>query len=206
MVTMDELKDALCDVRKAHRIIYAYQRRMMDIAHFIQHKLNFPTCECYKKFSNMPSKRIYPETWAWDFLYTYLMEYHLGERKTADKKYALSIIQYSDTGYFEGNAETQKALAKFASEEESGTKLMFFIEATPAQDERIWGNKLNEVIMSQYHASKEHTQDSFREKNSVFGVYSIPAENLINEELTLKVLKEFCQFCNDEGICDISIV
>lgn len=35
MANIDSIKDALCDVRKAHRIIYAYQKRMMGIVRFI---------------------------------------------------------------------------------------------------------------------------------------------------------------------------
>ncbi len=35
MANIESIKDALCDVRKAHRIIYAYQKRMMGIVRFI---------------------------------------------------------------------------------------------------------------------------------------------------------------------------
>ena len=58
MANIDSIKDALCDVRKAHRIIYAYQKRMMGIVRFIGKKLDFPVCEGYKWFSNGASKRI----------------------------------------------------------------------------------------------------------------------------------------------------
>ena len=68
MANIDSIKDALCDVRKAHRIIYAYQKRMMGIVRFIGKKLDFPVCEGYKWFSNGASKRISSGTWAWDYI------------------------------------------------------------------------------------------------------------------------------------------
>ena len=84
MANIDSIKDALCDVRKAHRIIYAYQKRMMGIVRFIGKKLDFPVCEGYKWFSNGASKRISSGTWAWDYIYSYLLEYYLGEKKSPD--------------------------------------------------------------------------------------------------------------------------
>lgn len=101
MANIESIKEALCDVRKAHRIIYAYQNRMMGIVRFIGKKLDFPGCEVYKWYSNVAPKRIDSETWAWDFIYSYLLEYYLGVKSSADdsSEYALSVIQYSDTGF-----------------------------------------------------------------------------------------------------------
>ena len=38
----EELNQALCDVRKAHRLIYAYQSKILDLTYFIKSKLDFP--------------------------------------------------------------------------------------------------------------------------------------------------------------------
>jgi glycosyltransferase involved in cell wall biosynthesis len=43
---------ALCNVKKAHRLIYTYQPRMLDLVYLIKSKLGFPEFEGWKKFSN----------------------------------------------------------------------------------------------------------------------------------------------------------
>ena len=63
MARVEELGKALCEVRKAHRIIYAYQKRMMDLARFIGAKLDMPECQVIKHYSNSPSKKISAGTW-----------------------------------------------------------------------------------------------------------------------------------------------
>ena len=53
MENIEELKEALCDVRRAHRIIYSYQARMLDLIKFISAKLNYTRIEgATKYFSN----------------------------------------------------------------------------------------------------------------------------------------------------------
>ena len=36
-----DMEKALVDVRKAHRLLYEYQHRIVDIMHFVQDKLKF---------------------------------------------------------------------------------------------------------------------------------------------------------------------
>ena len=63
-----QLETALCEVRKAHRLIYEYQRRMQDLSWFIKTKLGFDKYEGYKMFSAPLSSRntIHLENWSWD--------------------------------------------------------------------------------------------------------------------------------------------
>ena len=37
---INEFNDALCDIRKAHRLIYSYQNKMLDLADFIRRRLD----------------------------------------------------------------------------------------------------------------------------------------------------------------------
>ena len=111
MEKVDELKEALCDVRKAHRLIYSYQARMLDLVRFISAKLDFGGrlqggAKYYSNDIWKPKKYDYlnmPDgMWAWDFLYSYVFEYYLGKMELDNgSNIAISIIQYSDTGFFE---------------------------------------------------------------------------------------------------------
>jgi len=60
MANIESIKDALCDVRKAHRIIYAYQKRMMGIVRFIGKKIGFSQYVKGINGSLMEHQREYP--------------------------------------------------------------------------------------------------------------------------------------------------
>lgn len=39
---LENFNDAMLNVRRAHRLIYQYQRRMIDLIDFIRQKFDFP--------------------------------------------------------------------------------------------------------------------------------------------------------------------
>lgn len=208
------LSNALLDVRRAHRILYAYQRRMLDLVHFIQSKLDMREFRGFKHFSNPIHGRrkghsrlkIWHDMWAWDYLYSYLFEYYLGKKETGDKRhdYKLSLIQYSDTGYFDKEEEgTRLELEKFKPEDKSSSKLLFFLEYKPKDRNWEWGDgtSLEGIVLDKEFGRKEHTK-TFR--STATGVKQIlcsfPLERLINMEATLEVLREFRSYCKEQGI------
>lgn len=211
--TTKNLSNALLDVRRAHRILYAYQRRMLDLAHFIKCQLKMPDFRGFKHFSRPISKKgnltIWHDMWAWDYLYSYLFEYYLGEKETDDGfVYALSIIQYSDTGYFDQEEKeegTRLELEKFKPEDESSSKLLFFLEYKPKDKNWEWedGTSLEKIVLDKQIGSKEHTKGV---KRIAIGVKhkqilcSFPLERFINMEATLEVLSEFRSYCQEQGI------
>ena len=207
------LSNALIDVRRAHRLLYAYQRRMSDLAYFIKCKLGMPKFRGFKHFSNPIYGRskghsrlsIWHDMWAWDYLYSYLFEYYLGEQKTSDEayEYKLSIIQYSDTGYFDQEEEgTRLELEKFKPEKESSSKLLFFLEYKPKDRNWEWGDgtSLEGIVLDKKVGRKEHT----KEVRDIEGVKQIlcsfPLERFINMEATLEVLREFRSYCQEKGV------
>ena len=211
--TTENLSNALLDVRRAHRILYAYQRRMLDLVHFIQSKLDMHEFRGIKHFSKPIYGRsightplnIWPTMWAWDYLYSYLFEYYLGEKEAGDKlhNYKLSLIQYSDTGYFDQDGQKRGRISEFGSEEESSSKLLFFLEYNPKGSEWAWkdGPYLRRIILDKKVGSKEHTkevQDTRTGGKQI--LYSFPLERFINMEATLEVLREFRSYCQEQGI------
>lgn len=202
---MEELRKALCDVRKAHRIIYAYQKRMMDIVRFIGKKLDFGCVEGYKHFSNGAPKKIYSATWAWDYIYSYLYEYYLGAKDIPEtnREYALSIFQYSDTGYFDRERSTRTNLSSFAPEEEAVSKFLFVLEVKPKEDPWWW--KIEEIINNKEFASGSHTATILKKGNSRIVLYSAAIERFMDERSALDVLKDFLDYCEREGVIILTL-
>ena len=210
--TTENLSKALLDVRRAHRILYAYQRRMLDLVHFIQSKLDMPVEDLcgFKHFSRPISKKgnltIWHDMWAWDYLYSYLFEYYLGEKETDNGgAYALSLIQYSDTGYFdqEGKEEgTRLELEKFKPEEESSSKLLFFLEYKRMYSKWEWGNgtSLEKIVLDKKVGSKKHEKEVRNIEGVTQILYPVSLEEFINIETTLEVLREFRSYCQEQEI------
>ncbi|MDE7386259.1 MAG: hypothetical protein K2N28_03885 [Muribaculaceae bacterium] len=204
MGNIESIRQALCDVRKAHRIIYAYQKRMMDIVRFIGNKLDFPFVEGYKHFSNGAPKKISSGTWAWDYLYTYLYEYYLGTKVNPENniEYALSIFQFSDTGFFESDKSVRTNLSTFVEEEAAESKFLFFLEIKPKECPWWWKT---EVINKKEFATKNHTSTILKEGESIIVLYSVGIEKFIDEKSALEVLNEFCALCSNEGLIELTL-
>lgn len=186
---------------------------MSDLAYFIKCKLDMPDFYGFKHFSNPIHGRrkghsrlkIWHDMWAWDYLYSYLFEYYLGEKEADDKQhnYKLSLIQYSDTGYFDKDGQRRCRISEFGSEDESGSKLLFFLEYKPKDSKWVWkdGSYMERIVLDKEFGRKEHTK-TFR--STATGVKQIlcsfPLERFINMEATLEVLREFRSYCQEEGI------
>ena len=144
--------------------------------------------------------------WAWDYLYSYLFEYHLGGKEAGDKlhDYKLSLIQYSDTGYFDQEEEgTRLELEKFKPEDKSSSKLLFFLEYKSKDSEWEWkdGSYMEGIVLDKKVGSKKHTKEvRYTSTGGKQILCSFPLERLNNMEATLKVLSEFRSYCQEQGI------
>ena len=212
--TSEDLSKALLDVRRAHRILYAYQRRMLDLVTFIGQQLTKNSelaVNGFKHFSYpVPGSwnNISPlhKMWAWDYLYSYLFEYYLGEKETDNGgAYALSLIQYSDTGYFDQEEKeegTRLELEKFKPEEESSSKLLFFLEYKRKDSKWEWGNgtSLEKIVLDKKVGSKKHEKEVRNIEGVTQILYPVSLEEFINIETTLEVLREFRSYCQEQDI------
>ena len=93
------LKDALLEVRKAHRLVESFQERMLSLVNFITTRLDFHQMEGVKHFSNpiYPYRdgmhlKVSPRHWAWDFVYPYLFEYYVGEMELDETLTSREVI------------------------------------------------------------------------------------------------------------------
>jgi hypothetical protein len=213
----EEFNQALCDIRKAHRLIYAYQNKMLDLTYFIKSKLDFPQFGGNKLFSNPIEKKrdsydnlkVWRDMWAWDFLYSYIFEYYLGEIEINKSIITMSIFQVSDTGYFDNNNDNSRTeLSTFADEQNSISKLIFVIERKNKLNKFAWDNNWirKEVYNNHERMSAKHQKDCLNHNENIQIIYSFPLERFLNENSTIETLKEFVEYCNSKGINELKIV
>lgn len=69
-----------------------------------------------------------------------------------------------------------------------------------------WYDKIKEVINDKKYASSEHTQSVLKEGESIIGIYSVNIKNFVDEMHTMQVLRNFCKYCYDNGIAEISLI
>jgi hypothetical protein len=210
---VETLKAALIEVRKAFRLVESFQERMLSLVNFIATRLDFHQMEGVKHFSNPlysyrdgTHLKVNPRNWAWDFIYPYLFEYYVGAMDLDDgSTINLSIIQYADTGFFENDNEDRTSLDAFASAEESGSKLLFFMERQPKGCKELWQDysyTANFVLNKEY-SSINHTETVLLPKGAGKNqllLYSIPLERFSDERSTTIALNEYLSFLGRNGI------
>lgn len=191
-LTTEELELEFCEVRKAHRLIYEYQRRVQDLTWYIKNKLCFDSYEGYKKFSApiKDGKKIHVENWSWDWIYTYAFEYYLGYN--SQRNVRGSAILISDNGFWIGGKEAKRTeLDTFASPENSKTLLVFYLViGHEGEFDDYW--KIDEV--PKIEGSITHNKT----KTCSEIVYPVDLHRFLNEESTLKVLQELIDYCESK--------
>lgn len=212
---LEEFEQALVDVRKAHRLIFKYQEKMLGLMNYIKSRLDFPEFIGKKHFSNAIGakrsgsgmQRIWHNMWAWDFVYPYVYEYYLGTLRLEKYDCQLSLIQYSDTGFFDQNNDeiSRVDVEKFAPEEQSISKVLFILEAVP-KNHKIWKWDTNEIISDKRYASSKHIRDVLEQNNAKLVLYSFSLSHFIDENSTNRALSEFCAYCEESGIQGIELV
>lgn len=214
-----EIEKALLDIRKAHRLLFEYQHRIVDIMHFIQDKLKLPSYLTGNKliFETIHNTRGGYGTlnvnniWAWDFIYGYIFEFYLGNKicyKGSDPfVYDLSIIEVSDTGFFESqipNKDLRKTNS-YVIPEEAATFLIFMIQTKPKETgDNIWQNtsyiqtKTEEIINNK-------KEDFIEEKNNItFYAKKYNVTNFFTQLDAEKSIQEFIELVKMKTGIDIS--
>ncbi|WP_299577479.1 hypothetical protein [uncultured Sunxiuqinia sp.] len=202
-ITKQELDAAFVDVRKAYRLLYHYQKRVLDLMQFISDSLPFSFEAGHSRFSSPTpkDKRVDLGRWAWDWLNLYLYEFHFGTTKIDGKKISFSIVLQSDTGFFdkEATAKTKIDVSKFVKPEISKTCLIFVAGY----------NHWNEEILAcpNKYLSKDNTY-VFNEVNEAIGkekamllcAKSYDLSLFVDEESTLAQIDDFNLFCSAIGL------
>lgn len=206
---MDRIKidTLLCDVRKAHRLLYEYQRRMLDLVFFIARKYKFPEsnvsgkrrfCQTIKttrgedsEYANLNIRR---NMWAWDFLYSKEFEYYFKFITKNNQRVYFSLIQVSDTGNFNLKTATNGSCkpSNYSDVDDSQSYLLFVLEnANRNMSVKHFYTKelndgINNIIKGDEHALIYETGE-----NTAFVMMKFNLNTLFNEESVMTAIVAF---------------
>jgi len=103
---MNELKNSLIEVRKAYRLLYDYQKKVLDLVQFIGTEFGRSYKGGYSKYSNVTPRngKGHLSNWGWDWLNMYYYEFNFHNEENKD---FFSVVLISDTGYYEAKDEDE---------------------------------------------------------------------------------------------------
>ncbi|PQJ79314.1 hypothetical protein [Polaribacter porphyrae] len=129
-----DLDKVLGDVRIAYRLLYEYQKRVLDLVSYLGNNLGFSYEQGCPRFSSTvprKGKRVLSR-WSWDWLNMYFYEFHFGTQEKNNDKITMSVIIQSDTGYYDGKTsnsqEDRLNLDNFKPVELSNSRIIFIFE------------------------------------------------------------------------------
>jgi len=193
---MDEFNNMLTNVRNSFRLLYVFNKRLLDLMKYISKRFNLSYNGGWSKFSD-PSPRDGKgslDNWAWDWLNLYFYEFHFSKDNIK-----FSIVFQADTGMWDSEVDYLE-VEKFEKTEKTKTKLIFvfsnneYWDMDLALDERYLKNEYEKeyIIANEKHEKvycKIFELDNFRNKNE-----------------TDKALEEYIKYLNKNKINDINIV
>lgn len=192
---MDDFEKMLIDVRNSFRLLYHYNKRILDLMNYIGKKFNINYKGGYPKFSNSSPNngKGKLDNWAWDWLNLYFYEFHFEK-----KNIMFSIILQSDTGMWDANVK-KTDVEKFEKASKSKTKLIFLFKKSKDWDLEEFFNSNN--LKGKYIKTFEISDNK---KNIYCMVFNI--NEFKNKTETDKSLKKFIKYLNDNEIYDIKFI
>lgn len=184
--------NTLLEVRKAYRLLFEYQTRVLDLIGFIGGSFNHDYNGGYPKFSNgSPSNgKGKLSNWAWDWLSMYFYEFNFGKKG----KITFAVFLVNDTGFFQNRKEHKIFKTKvsgFDSVENSKTKLIFVVGKNTWDG---WGVNWDD---DNFILDKEG-QKIAEDKIMLFKSYLL--DDFFDEDNAVSNLKDFENYCKSYGV------
>jgi hypothetical protein len=197
--SIPEIKTVLLDVRKAFRLLYIYQRRVMDIMQFIGHQTLRKYEGGWSKFSNSSPKdgKGKLDLWAWDWLNMYCYEFYFGKKVINENSIQLSVWLVSDTGFYDADDKDKTNVDSFSSVEDSATKLVFVI------GKNLWHEEIENFETNLKKLENEYAKI---DENRILITKSFDLSLFVNADETRKCLHEIVAFCKAKGIFEMTIL
>jgi len=196
-IDKERLEEQFIDVRKAYRLLYHYQRRVIDLAYFIGNYYNMDFISGNPWFSGATFNRtsVSQKRWAWDWLGMYFYDFYFEKEFENQKKIQLGVIIQSDTGYFDSKDAKKLNLKDYAKPEESETRLILAVSQGNWDSKEIRETKFFSKELEQYPPTYEKSpkKDLSNEK-IIAKAYSL--SDFIDEQSTIENLIDFRKFCN----------
>lgn len=124
------MHDKLMNVRKAYRLVFDYQSRILSLMKYIRSFYGLTLVGSFRHFSDKSPQNgnTNLDLWAWDWLNMYFYEFLFEKDTESQETYRLAVFLVSDTGYFQArkNGMIDKLnVQEFIPSEESKTELIF---------------------------------------------------------------------------------
>ena len=214
MESSKSLEQLLIDVRSSYRLLYQFQKRILDIVDYSNKFYGRQFHGGWSKFSNATpkAKKVSLGMWSWDWLNLYLYNF-TSDYLTVDKnEYHFSIFLVSDTGYFvtmnqellkdqeatqrkgKFNHSQKTEVEKFANVEISESKLIFVAGKNLWEYHEVFSDNFNnpELILE--------PQGKYENENGkmIFKSYNI--SQFLNEAAIKQNLNDFKKYCDMENV------
>lgn len=191
----NELEEVFVDVRKAYRLVYSYQRRVLDMIDFIRIVLEQKSPMGKNIFSTpvLDGKAVDLKRWAWDWLPLYCHEFKFEDKKVGEETYTFAIAVYADNGAEDRKKDFDETEVEFfAPVENAQTQIYFYVGRNLFDTEAfgtVWGSA---------------SPDFYEEKtlNGHFLSHRFPLSQLRDEGSIIEKLKVFQSFCHSKGMTD----
>ncbi len=195
--TKEDFKDALLNVRNAHRLIKGYQETILNLMFYIKDRYLLNDLRGERRFckplanhkSGYANIKLWKDMWSWDFIYTYEFEYYFGvdyNNRFKDKIFSFSIIQVSDTGFYKSKILNGNEVEKFELAENSESVLIFIFETKNESD--AWLGHA-EIENSKNELLRNNKEKYLIENRFLAMKYDL--SNFIDKDSTDEILKEF---------------
>jgi len=200
IITKEELNQGLIDVRKAYRLLYLYQRRVLDTVKYITEIIGNNLTQGYPLYSGAPPKsggKVNLDLWAWDWLNMYMYEFLCFRNETKEQSTKFGIAIQSDTGFNDSTVKggiTKKDVELFQTPEASTTRFLFYI------GKNMWKPKGFEDGTHEFLKSTGDNIVTVLGEEKLFLAKAYNLLDLINKESILTCLNDFKVFCNQNGI------
>lgn len=192
-----ETRETLFEVRKAYRFLYQYQRKILDLVSYIGSSYGLNYNGGFTKFSNSAPRNGWGNlnNWAWDWLSMYYHEFNFQKIKKDVDSYTFSVFLVNDSGYFVANSKEKISKTKvsaFEDVEDSETNLIFVIGKNYWEG---WGYNWDQP---EFILEKEGKKSKAENQIMIFKSYDL--EDFENEEKALLKLKDFENYCLENGL------
>ena len=192
---MDDFEKMILNIRNSFRLLYFFNRRILDLMKYIGKKLSIPYAGGYSMFSSSSPKdgKGGLDYWAWDWLNLYFYEFRFNKEKIN-----FSIFLQIDTGKWDAEVDYLD-VKNFEKTSKAKTKLIFVFNNDDYFDsEKV---SVNENLKGEYSETFEITENS---KSMFCMVFNI--NEFKNKISTDSSLQKFIKCLNKNGIYDISII
>lgn len=194
-----QLHNQLADVRKAYRLVYQFQKRVLNILRLFEDEFSIEYYGGYAQFSNQTPAASFGslDDSPWDWLNLYLHEFHFREEELRYRyRINLSVFLVSDTGYFDALNADKSNTKTFVPADESTSKLVFMI------GKDAWHDSFDDFQLN----FKSNSPDFIRTtKKGTVLAKSFELDTFSSQMSAIQAFRQLLSFWRENGIYELNM-